>query len=71
MNFTPDDMDRLERAIVESARIQLSRRGTVYVVVPQEILPGPGAQEELVATSYTGDRMRFALDELEWFDVLN
>lgn len=70
MNFTPDDMDRLERAIVEGARVQLSRRGTLYVVVPREIRSGRGAHEELVATSYSGDELHFGLDEMEWFEVL-
>ena len=70
MNFTPDDMDRLERAIVEGARVQLSRRGTVYVVIPREIRSLVGAREELVATSYTSDQLHFALDDLEGFEVL-
>lgn len=69
MNWSPEEMDRLERAIVEGARVQLSRRGTVYVVRPLEIR-AQGPQEELVARTNTGDRMSFALDEIDRFDVL-
>lgn len=69
MKWTPDEMDRLERAIVEGARIQLSRRGTEYVVVPVEIRTR-GTREVLVADTYTGVRLDFALDEMEGFDVI-
>lgn len=69
MNWSPDEMERLERAIVEGARIQLSRRGTEYVVVPRTLRPDEGG-EVLVATTYNGDDLHFALDEIERFDVL-
>ena len=70
MNWTPDRMDRLERAIVEESRVQISRRGTLYVVVPREIR-SEGPSEVLVGTSYTGDDLRFALDEIEAFEVIS
>jgi hypothetical protein len=69
MNWSPDEMEKLERAIVEGARIQLSRRGTEYVVIPRTIRPDEGG-EVLVATTNTGDDLRFALGEIERFDVL-
>lgn len=69
MNWSPSEMERLERAIVEGARIQLSRRGTEYVVVPHALRAEDGG-EVLVATTYTGDDLTFALDEIEGFDVL-
>jgi len=68
-HWTPDEMDRLERAIVEGARVQLSRRGTVYMVVPREIrVRGPS--EFLLGTTNAGDDLAFALDEIEYFDVI-
>jgi hypothetical protein len=67
--WTPDEMDRLERAIVEGDRVQISRRGTQFVVVPREVLPGETG-DVLIATTYSGDELEFALDELEWFDVI-
>jgi hypothetical protein len=68
-HWSPDEMDRLERAITEGARIQLSRRGTEYTVVPRKI-DSRGPVETLIGVSATGDEMRFALDEIERFDVL-
>jgi hypothetical protein len=70
MNWTPDRMDRLERAIVEESRVQIARRGTLYVVLPREIR-SEGSSEVLVATSYTGDDLRFALDEIDGFEVIS
>jgi hypothetical protein len=70
MNWTPDRMDRLERAIVDESRVQISRRGTLYVVVPRA-LRSEGGAEVLVGSSYTGDDLRFALDEIESFEVIS
>jgi hypothetical protein len=69
MNWSPDDMETLERAIVEGSRIQLSRRGTEFVVTPLSIRSDEGG-EALVAATYTGDQLTFALDEIDSFDVL-
>ncbi|MBW3628471.1 MAG: hypothetical protein KY464_04155 [Gemmatimonadetes bacterium] len=68
-HWSPAEMDRLERAIVEGARVQLSRRGTVYMVVPREIRPR-GPSEFLIGTTNAGDDLAFALDEIEHFDVI-
>jgi hypothetical protein len=69
MQWTPDEMDRLERAVADGDRVQLSRRGTEYVVTPREIRSGD-ASDVLLATTYTGDDLEFALNELERFEVL-
>lgn len=70
MRWRPQDLDRLERAIDEGARIQLSRRGTEYVILPRE-LRSEGATEVIVAVHpTTGDEMRFALEEIDGFTVL-
>ena len=68
-HWTPDDIDRLERAIIDGTRVQLSRRGTEYVVVPREIRSA-GPAEILIGTTNAGDDLSFALDEVESFDVL-
>jgi hypothetical protein len=62
-------MDRLERAIIEGARVQLSRRGTEYTIVPRKI-ESSGPAESLVGITAAGDELRFVLDEIERFDVL-
>jgi hypothetical protein len=68
-HWSPDQMDRLERAIVDGARLQLSRRGTEYMIVPREIR-SHGPSEILIGTTNAGDDLSFALDEIERFDVI-
>lgn len=67
--WSPEDMDELERAIVEGARITLSRRGSEYVVTPTRIR-SQGSTDHLVGTTNAGDDLAFALDEIEYFDVM-
>ena len=50
MKWSPEAVDRLERAIVEGARVQVWRRGTEYMVVPRRIR-SRGPSDELVGTS--------------------
>lgn len=69
MDWTPDDMERLERAIVDGFRVQLTRRGTEYVVIPTEIRSN-GPVDTLVGTTSTGDELTFVLPELDEFVVL-
>ena len=69
MDFTPDDMDRLERAIVEGARIQLHRRGTEYVVTPFEIR-SRGSRDSLCGRTSAGDELSFELGEIDWYNVI-
>jgi hypothetical protein len=69
MDWSPDEMDRLERAILEGTRIQLTRRGTEYVVVPREIRSS-GPVDSLVGLTSTGDELTFPLPEVDLFIVL-
>jgi hypothetical protein len=69
MDWSPDQMDRLERAITESIRIQLTRRGTEFVVIPKEIRSN-GPSESLIGITSTGDELDFPLVEVDRFVVL-
>lgn len=70
MRWRPQDLDRLERAIDEGARVQLSRRGTEYVIQPRE-LRIEGASEVILAVHpNTGLEMKFPLDEIDGFSVI-
>jgi hypothetical protein len=69
MEWSPERMDRLERAIVEGSRVQLTRRGTEYVVVPREIR-STGPIDTLVGITSTGDELSFTLTEVDDFVVL-
>ena len=70
MNWSPDDLDRLERAITEGGRVQIDRRGTEYVLIPHT-LRTEGPTEILIARHpTTGENMEFPLDEIDRFVVL-
>jgi len=69
VKWSPDAVDRLERAIVEGARVQLWRRGTEYMVVPREIR-SRGSEEALIGTTNTGDELSFLLEEIDRFEVV-
>lgn len=70
MDWSPDEMDRLERAIVEGTRVQLTRRGTEYVVVPREIR-SQGPVDSLIGLTSTGDELTFSLPEIDHLVVLD
>ena len=69
MDWSPEEMDRLERAIVEGSRIQLTRRGTEYVVIPRAIRSS-GTEDAMVGVTSTGDELTFSLPEIDVFVVL-
>lgn len=71
MNWTPDALDRLERAMAEGGRVQVRRRGTEMVLVPRRLRHDYGG-EILVATHLgTGDPVELPLDEVDTFTVLD
>lgn len=70
MDWSPDEIDRLERAIVDGSRVQLTRRGTEYVVLPMQIR-ATGPVDELIGKTSTGDQLTFTLPEVDEFVVLD
>jgi hypothetical protein len=69
-SLTPDALDALERAVRERRRVALSRRGTEYVVVAEE-LDVQGRDETLRARlPMTGEVLSFRLRDLDTFAVL-
>lgn len=69
MKWGPDEMDRLERAIVEGDRVQILRRGTEYILIPKQIeAAGPG--DVLIATSPLGDDFRVPIEEIDQLTVI-
>lgn len=69
MDWSPDSMDQLERAMVDGMRVQLTRRGTEYVVSPKEVRTN-GPIDVLVGITSTGDELSFTLSEVDDFVVL-
>ncbi len=70
MNWSPEEMEQLERAIVDGSRVQLTRRGTEYVVLPTEVRSS-GPVDELIGKTSTGDQLTFTLPEVDEFVVLD
>lgn len=71
MNWTPDALDRLERAIAEGGRVQLRRKGSDMVLVPERLRHDYGGEILHGRHLGTGDRVEVPLDEVEWFGVLD
>lgn len=70
MNWTPAAYDRLERALAEGSRIRVMRRGTEYVLVPERLRSDYGGEYLTARHNATGQRLEFALAEIESFAVL-
>ncbi len=70
MNWTPDALDRLERAIDERARVQLRRLGAEVVLLPDRLRHDYGGEVLIGRHLGTGDRVEVPLDEVEWFAVI-
>ena len=68
--FTPNQYDALERAVLDSRRIVIRRRGSEFSVIPQK-LEGTSGRERLYAVHpTTGEIMKFFLDEIDSFEVV-
>jgi len=71
MRWTPEELDRLERAIMDGTRVQLCRRGTELIVVPQDVRARLGRDILRARRVGTGEMDEFPLDEVETFEVLD
>ncbi len=68
--FTPNQYDALERAVLDSRRVVIRRRGSEFSVIPQK-LEGASGRERLYAVHpTTGETMKFFLDEIDSFEVV-
>jgi hypothetical protein len=70
-SLTPDQYDRLERAISDGRRIAVMRRGSSELVVVPRGLRIHGAREVLDVTHpTTGERLSLFVDELDAVEVV-
>lgn len=68
--LTVREYDALERAIIDAARIAVWRRGTEYLVIPEQ-LTRQGGREAIVARHpTTGSRLVLFLDETDRIEVV-
>lgn len=70
MNWSPRDYDRLERAITDGRRIQLIRRGSELVILPERLRTDFGEEVLTARHPVTGDRLEVPLEEIDRFDVV-
>jgi hypothetical protein len=68
-HFTHAQYDPLERAITDTRRIAVMRRGTEYVVIPSKLVIDRG-REAIHARHPSGSVMTFYLDEVESIEVV-
>jgi hypothetical protein len=70
-SLSPDQYDRLERAITDGRRIAVLRRGSSELVVVPRALRIVGAREVLDVTHpTTGERLALFVDELDAVEVV-
>ena len=71
MRWTSARYDQLERAARLGLRVALSRRGTEYVVTATRLGQLDGKESFRARLPMTGDEMEFALEDIEWFQVID
>jgi hypothetical protein len=71
VNWSPRDYDRLERAVTERRRIQLVRRGSELVILPERLRTDFGEEVLVARHPVTGDRLEVPLEEIDRFDVVS
>jgi hypothetical protein len=69
-DWTHNQYDALERAILRGSRIAAYRRGTEFVVVPTRLRVIKGREAVEATHPTTGDEITLYLDELESFEVV-
>jgi len=70
-SLTPDQYDRLERAISDGRRIAVTRRGSSELVVVPRGLRIAGAREVIDVTHpTTGEKLSLYMDELDAVEVV-
>ncbi len=70
MDMSVGDYDRLERAIVDGKRISIWRRGTEYLVIPDQLRLVGGREVILARHPSTGGRLELFLDELDAIEIV-
>lgn len=69
--WTPDRMEQLEHAVRRRKRVTLRRRGNEYVVIAAGLTTSRGRDALSGYLAMTGEEMVFALDDLDFFQVLD
>lgn len=70
MQLTHDQYDALERAVRVGERVAAYRRGTEYIVVPQQLIVRGGREIIRALHPTTGEPIELPLDELDDLHVI-
>ena len=69
-DFSHEQYDALERALIDGRRIAVYRRGTEYVVIPTRLRVTGGREALEARHPTTGDRITLWLDEVDSIEVV-
>jgi hypothetical protein len=69
-DFTHEQYDALERAIMDGRRISVYRRGTEYIVIPTRLRLTGGREALEAKHPTTGDDITLFLDEVDQLEVV-
>ncbi len=64
------EYDAIERAIVDGSRLAVRRRGSEFVVVPEQLLIKDGRESIVARHPTTGARMVIHLDEMDGVEAV-
>jgi hypothetical protein len=70
VQLTHDQYDALERAVRVGERVAAYRRGTEYILVPQQLIVRGGREIIRALHPTTGEPIELPLDELEALHVI-
>jgi hypothetical protein len=71
MQLTTRQYNQLERAIVKRHRLAVFRRGSEFVVIPEELIMRGGREAIETIQPSTGDHLVLYLDEIDGFEVVS
>lgn len=69
-HLSPDDYDRLERAIADGRRLVVTRAGREVVVLPLRLRVRGGKEEIEARHPTTGEPVVITIDEMDRFEVV-
>ena len=70
MHLSVLQYDRLERAITNGTRLQLYRRGTEFLVIPERLRLQNGRELIVARHPSTGSLLEIYIDELEAMEIV-
>jgi uncharacterized protein with PhoU and TrkA domain len=70
VRWTADRMDQLENAARRGLRVALTRRGSEYIVVAQQVTSIDQYDALVGRLPMTGEDLTFRLDEIDSFQVI-